>query len=85
VGKYDGLAVLLQAKRGSRVLLAFDEVASVVPGGLPPSAHQYSAWWSNEAAGSHVQARAWMNSGWRVEAVDLHGRTVTFTRMSGYS
>jgi len=38
---------------------------------LPPSSKQYSAWWSNETKGSHVQAHSWMDAGWKVDAVNF--------------
>ena len=83
MAKYDGLARLLRDLSGSRAQLTFETIAAAVPGGLPPSAYRYAAWWSNEARGSHVEAQAWMEAGWRVEELDLAGRTVTFVRSSG--
>ncbi|HEY3924644.1 MAG TPA: hypothetical protein VGL75_08780 [Acidothermaceae bacterium] len=78
--KYDGLARLLRDLSGPRTRLTFETIATAVPGGLPPSAYRRTAWWSNEAQGSHVQARAWMDAGWRVEELDLADRSVTFIR-----
>jgi hypothetical protein len=83
MAKYDGLARLLRDLAGSRAQLTFETISAAVPGGLPPSAYRYAAWWANEAQGSHVEAYAWMEAGWRVEELDLAGRTVTFVRSSG--
>lgn len=48
----------------------------------PPSAAQYREWWSNEANSptSHVQARSWMDVGWKVESVRLDAGQVRFIR-----
>jgi hypothetical protein len=47
--------------------------------GLPPSAYEHRAWWSNERQGSHVQAIGWLDAGRRVESVDLDTTRVTFS------
>lgn len=78
MAKYDALAKMLRSQSASQVRLTFEQVAAVVPGGLPPSAYNHQAWWANEQHGSHVHARAWLNEGWRVESFDLRRRVVTF-------
>lgn len=80
VSKYDSLRDHLLAEPGDRVAMSFDELAAVIPGGLPPSAYNHQAWWSNEAAGSHVQARSWLDAGFRTEGVNLTSRRVVFVR-----
>ena len=80
VAKYDGLAELLRCQGGERVTLTFEQVASAVPGGLPPSAYRHRAWWANESNGPHVHAKASREAGWLVTTVDFAGRTVTFGR-----
>jgi len=47
------------------VMLSFEEISGLVPGGLPHSAYVHRERWSNELSGSHVQARAWLNAGYR--------------------
>ena len=59
--------------------MTFDEIDHVV-GGLPASARRYPAWWSNEREGTHVQAHAWMDAGWRVENVNLAAKRVRFAK-----
>lgn len=76
MGKYDALRVALLRSDGP-VEFAFDEVARLV-GGLPRSAYTYREWWANEQRGSHVQARAWLDAGRRVEYVDLNRQRVRF-------
>lgn len=77
--KYDALARHLDEVSADTVTMSFDEVAALV-GGLPPSARDHQAWWANEESGSHVQARAWMGSGWRVDSVDQKVGRVGFRR-----
>jgi len=69
VSKYSSLRRHLERETGPAVERTFDEIDDVV-GGLPASARRYSAWWSNEREGTHVQARAWMDAGWRVANVN---------------
>jgi hypothetical protein len=76
VSKYDPLRTWL-ATAPRPVEISFDQIDKMI-GGLPPSAHLYSAWWANERVGQHVQARAWMESGRRVEGVDLRTKRVRF-------
>lgn len=80
VAKYDGLARYLRGVPGERAVLNFEQVAALVPGGLPPSAYRHPAWWANQADGAHVHAQAWLDAGWRVASLDLPGRVVTFAR-----
>lgn len=61
--------------------MTFADVSALLAGELPPSAYRYAEWWSNETAGSHVQARAWIQAGWRVAEVNLAAATVVFERM----
>jgi len=61
--------------------MAFAEIDQLVHGGLPNSAYQYQAWWADEREPkTHVQKRAWLEAGYRVERYDLAARTVTFIR-----
>jgi hypothetical protein len=48
---------------------SFEEIAELVPGGLPPSAYVHAAWWSNND--SHPEAVAWLTAGWKPESVNL--------------
>jgi hypothetical protein len=63
----------------SKKTLAFSDLERVINERLPRSAQQYRPWWAN-TTGSHVQAHAWLDSGWEVDTVDLLGETVTFRR-----
>jgi hypothetical protein len=79
VSKYSSLRRHLEREAGPSVEMTFDEIDDVV-GGLPASARRYPAWWSNEREGTHVQARAWMDAGWRVANVNLTAERVRLTR-----
>ena len=58
----------------------FDDVAAVIPGGLPDSAFSHLAWWANETSGTHTHARAWLDAGFRTDGLSLTARRVTFLR-----
>ena len=81
MAKYDALRDRLSRRSSSPWTVSFDEVAAIVPGGLPPSAYRHEAWWANTE--SHVQALAWIRAGWHTEGLDLVRRRVTFVRTGG--
>ena len=60
--------------------MSFEQVAEVVPGGLPASAYQHQAWWANEESGSHTHARSWLDAGFRTTSLSLTDRRVIFAR-----
>jgi hypothetical protein len=76
--KYDPLHQQLLADLARPIALTLPTMDLLV-GGLPPSARTHRAWWSNEADGTHIQARAWMNAGRRVTAVDFNAGLVAFS------
>ena len=51
--------------QGDRITLGFAEIADLV-GGLPASASEHQAWWSNSR--SHPNTVAWLDAGWVVES-----------------
>lgn len=79
--KYSSLSDYLarRARYDGFATLTFAKIESIIGANLPSSALQNTRWWNN--APSSVQAQAWMNVGWRVHAVNLNDRTVTFKRM----
>jgi hypothetical protein len=66
---------------GDRTRLSFGEIERILRFDLPNSARQYAPWWAN-SGGSHIQADAWMSSGWRTAQVDVAGEQVTFERLA---
>lgn len=83
MAKYDALREHLRRQRRSVVTLTLPEISQTIPGGLPPSAYRYLAWWSNESAGSHVQARGRLDAGYAVAFLDVDAGTVTFEALPG--
>jgi hypothetical protein len=82
MSKYDPLTRHLKASRASRVSMGFDEVEAVLGFDLPASARRHRPWWSNEAEGSHVQARAWVNAGFHAADVDMQAQRLVFVRLN---
>jgi hypothetical protein len=76
-GKYSPLHDHLARCTATRVRMTFAEVEELV-GRLPDSAHRHRAWWGNN--GSNVEARAWLDAGWRVESVNQASGDVVFAR-----
>jgi hypothetical protein len=66
--------------RQTDIILTFEQIEHILNDRLPPSAFQYPAWWENEKGGSHVQAHAWLNAGWKVGTADLEKKWVKFIR-----
>jgi hypothetical protein len=81
-GKYTPLEQYLTALHASQqdVTLAFEQVERILNDKLPPSAYQYQAWWANQKEGSHVEAFAWVDAGWLVDAVNFAEKWVRFIR-----
>jgi hypothetical protein len=77
MGKYDPLAKFLKLQPSAQLPMTFKEVEAVLGTSLPPSAHQYPAWWSNDIT-SHVQAKAWLNAGYETQQVDMEAKTLVF-------
>lgn len=80
MGKYEPLEKFLKDRRSGRWRTGFREIETLLGFKLPQSALKYPAWWSNDETG-HSHAKAWLDAGWRTEAVDLTGRKLTFARV----
>jgi hypothetical protein len=78
--KYTGLKSYLAAQRQPRIRLSFGEVGKRAGIRLPSSAYQHPAWWANDSK-SHVQAKAWLEAGYKTEDVDLAAQSVEFVRV----
>lgn len=68
----------LQKLYCSELELNFSNIEFLIKSTLPVSART-RVWWSNSE--EHSQAKAWIESGWRVEEVDFTNRVVTFQRV----
>ncbi len=80
MGKYEPLQKYLEQRKNTHkdIYLSFAKIEEIISDKLPPSAFEYREWWANELVGSHVQAQAWMNAGWKVESVDFTRKSVRF-------
>jgi DNA-binding transcriptional regulator YiaG len=76
--KYQPLQDHLRRVNQSEVILSFAEIERLMGEPLPTSARDRKAWWSNRSGG--LQAKAWMEADYLVEAVDLTKATVTFRK-----
>ena len=82
VAKYEPLTALLDRQPANRYMIqmSFRRFEEVIGEPLPPGARRDRTWWGNTANRRRVQAHAWLNAGWRVEAVDFTRDQVTFVR-----
>jgi len=77
--KYATLRGYLSARTERRIAMSFAEVAAAAKVKLPASAFRYPQWWQNDAE-HHVQAKAWIEAGYKTENVDLDAQHVEFVR-----
>jgi len=77
--KYAILSAFLSARSEPRISMSFAEVAAAAKVKLPASAYRYPQWWQNDAE-HHVQAKAWIEAGYRTQNVDLDAQRVEFVR-----
>lgn len=75
--KYQPLQNYLRRSDQSKVTLSFAQIETLMGESLPASARNQKAWWSNRSSGG-LQAKAWMEADYLVEAVDLVNQQVTF-------
>ncbi|MGD0190951.1 MAG: hypothetical protein ABSD74_09445 [Rhizomicrobium sp.] len=81
MSKYDALGQFLRAQTISEVPMTFGEIQRIVGTSLPPSAHNYRPWWSNNPSNS-VMTKVWLDAGFRTEQVDMEGKRLVFRRMN---
>ena len=77
--KYEPLRRYLESETGPLVELTFGQVERIIGAPLPRSARIHPAWWSNNATG-HVNAKAWLEAGFKAERVDLGAQRLTFRK-----
>lgn len=80
MAKYDPLHEYLSSRTEPLVKLSFSEIERIIGDSLPASAREYPAWWANELDGNHVQARSWLNAGYRTRLPDPNAETIEFVR-----
>jgi hypothetical protein len=79
MSKYEPLKRHLLRLEQSEAPMSFAEIEAVLGFRLPPSARKHPPWWSN-SVGTHVNAAAWREAGWKTSRVDIPGERVTFVR-----
>ena len=80
MGKYDPLGKYLSGQSDDSCTLTLPEVEEIIDGPLPASARAHQGWWGNDR--THVQARSWMQVGWKVTRLHLlPSGHVHFTRI----
>ena len=81
-GKYTPLENYLRDLPASQreVRLGFEQIEGILNNKLPSSAYEDQRWWEHETEGSHVNTRAWTNTGWKVASLDVNKKWVKFVR-----
>lgn len=77
--KYEALESYFRGQTRAKLRMSFDEVAKAAKTKLPASAYRYPAWWANDPS-NHVQARAWVEAGYKTAQVDMAAQRVEFVR-----
>jgi hypothetical protein len=80
MSKYKPLAEALDGRADDRWTVRFEELEKHLGFGLPKAARERAAWWANDETEPKAHARAWLDRGYRAEALDLKGEEVTFVR-----
>ena len=82
MAKYDPLSCYLKQHASPALTLSFAEVETILGAKLPQSARTTKRWWWSDPMprSSNVQCRAWVDSGYVAEAVDVGAEYVTFRR-----
>lgn len=76
--KYQPLLEYLRSSNQPEVILTFAEIETLMGEPLPDSARSKKIWWSNRKTG--LQAKAWMDADYLVDAIDLATEQVTFRK-----
>jgi hypothetical protein len=80
--KYEPLRNYLSGCLPAEERLGFNEIEQIIGAKLPASARTHPAWCSNNGQG-HVNAKAWLDTGFRTTEVYLSGSRVIFQRSTG--
>jgi hypothetical protein len=78
MSKYEPLGEYLRKQTTKRATLSFKDVEGIIGDALPDSARNHRAWWANDP--KHVEAKAWLDAGWKSASVSLMEERVVFFR-----
>lgn len=83
LNKFDSLRnhLKFRASFTDRVTLSFAKIEGIISDNLPFAAIRDENWWTNTTS---IHAKAWLNTGWKVENINLKDRNVTFTKIPGF-
>jgi hypothetical protein len=76
---YDPLGQYLAKNAALYIPMTFQDVEAVLGRKLPASAYRHRPWWANEARG-HAHAKAWLETGYETQQVDMAGQKLVFAR-----
>ena len=81
VSKYAGLEGHLKFRAAftSLVTLSFARIDGLIGNNLPMEAYKDPAWWN--IASSSIHTKAWLDTGWEVQEVNLKEGCVTFKKV----
>jgi predicted DNA-binding protein (MmcQ/YjbR family) len=81
-GKYSSLETYLRELPSTQaeVTLSFAQIEKIINSKLPASAYEDNRWWEHETEGNHMNKRAWVTAGWRVDEVDVKKKRAKFKR-----
>lgn len=77
MSKYNPLKKFLQSSNENVIQLSFSQIEDILGFTLPDSARIHDAWWR---AKDHTQAKAWLDSGYKVKLLRRKQEVVSFTR-----
>ena len=79
-GTYAALSAHLAGQPGATpsLQMTFQDIERVLGKELPRSAYEYRAWWANDP--TKPQSAAWLDEGWRANAISMTDRRLTFVR-----
>lgn len=80
MSKYKPLSEALGERGDDRWTLKFEDLEKQLGFSLPKAARERAGWWANDETEPKAHARAWLDRGFRAEALDLKGGEVTFVR-----
>lgn len=75
--KYEAFTTYLNSSGQEKIHLSFSQVETILGFKLGRSPRNHRAWWAN---GGHSHANAWMDAGYKVEAVNLVDEWAVFRK-----
>ncbi len=81
MARYDPLTRHLATRSEARIAMRFDEIEKLLGFPLPRSARLHRPWWANSDFG-HVQAKGWLDAGYKSHGVDLAAERLEFVRLN---